>query len=943
MAWIWEDAPSSRRAQHGGAGCGGREAATDSRNPRHALTPPARRSLACPAPAAAWKGKGCEDKIIGESKTYGITGETKPKETVNQESRWKSDGAIKKLNLYYSWNHGCLQGWKPTFGYKAKGASIIGHEKNLYTQHLDLADYEGINKVDIKQKDNNKCVRAACTRERERKRGAAALCMRPRAAEACLHARHTLIVPTLACHCCCCTLSSRTALAGRCIEYIKVYTNKGKSLAFGNAKSTSPVQTATPAEAGGFLAYASGEHDIVTKDGKQVRAVVAAAATGAGWQRAACARCCCPCWAAQAWQQAAAAPDSVAMHQHGSQMRRAPAAADAVACPAVARAQIAGGLQNLKLTWAKEVCPEPVPKPEAPTPAVTPETPAPEPAAVPESPAPVSQPEPETPAENPEVPAPETPAPAVTPETPAPVVTPAEVPSCPASPSMCDVTAAQGTVAYCPVTSPFTAPRCEGGCCVSSGKCKLPLCRLNNMGADVVALDFICYAKNSGLFAGLNKCRNLACKLAVPGCQSGLLGGNCVGSVVAVKDDVDAQSKQYIGKPCIEVHSGHSIDHMPLNALGMPKPDDAHVAGLWTVCDCFANPSPVLSAIPVLQLKPQILGDYFNIFKAIMSGGKASDCQGPLCALLPQLPHMNLSLSDLQIPMTLLSNVTALLSPKPLDLGGILGGAGGAGAGAGAGGLGAGLGGLAGLVPQIQLPTITVDGGNNPAAPLSLPDLPTFDQVSLCSRRAHACRPPACRPRAADTPPRADRRWPPGSPTAPPSCAPPSRRCCPTASTCRSPTWPRLWRACCPRSGLSCRSWTSASSCPRSSSPTSPTWWRRCCPRWRRSRSSSCPASARWTRWCRRLRRGSATPPPPRPPARREAAQTAGGGRVDCLPDEHPCALPCGRACARGARSVSGCVLCATCQGSRHAFVGCRRHVPPWPSVHDLMTSGTAN
>jgi hypothetical protein len=51
--------------------------------------------------------------------------------------------------------------------------------------------------------------------------------------------------------------------------------------------------------------------------------------------------------------------------------------------------------------------------------------------------------------------------------------------------------------------------------------------------ADVMALDFICYGKNNGPFGGFNKCRNLACKLGKPGCQSSLLGGNCVGELRA--------------------------------------------------------------------------------------------------------------------------------------------------------------------------------------------------------------------------------------------------------------------------------------------------------------------------------------------------------------------------------------------------------------------------
>jgi len=31
---------------------------------------------------------------------------------------------------------------------------MIGHQKNLYTQHLELADYENIVKVEVKQQPN---------------------------------------------------------------------------------------------------------------------------------------------------------------------------------------------------------------------------------------------------------------------------------------------------------------------------------------------------------------------------------------------------------------------------------------------------------------------------------------------------------------------------------------------------------------------------------------------------------------------------------------------------------------------------------------------------------------------------------------------------------------------------------------------------------------------
>jgi hypothetical protein len=54
---------------------------------------------------------------------------------------------------------------------------------------------------------------------------------------------------------------------------------------------------------------------------------------------------------------------------------------------------------------------------------------------------------------------------------------------CPPMSDMCDEEAAEGTAPFCPVTSPFTKARCEGGCCFSSGKCRMPLCKLNGLGA----------------------------------------------------------------------------------------------------------------------------------------------------------------------------------------------------------------------------------------------------------------------------------------------------------------------------------------------------------------------------------------------------------------------------------------------------------------------------
>ncbi|KAF6254353.1 hypothetical protein COO60DRAFT_1541293 [Scenedesmus sp. NREL 46B-D3] len=260
---------------------------------------------------------------------------------------------------------------------------------------------------------------------------------------------------------------------------------------------------------------------------------------------------------------------------------------------------------------------------------------------------------------------------------------------CPAMPDMCSEDAAPGSGAFCPVANPFTRARCQGGCCFSSGRCKMPLCKLNGLGAEQRTL------------WRLQKCRNLACLLAKPGCQSSLLGGNCVGTVVAANDNLDEMAKQYIGKPCIEVvnHPGPLL-HMPLNKPGLPVPNGGYMGSLWTVCDCHAQPSPVLPAVPCFDLKKHLLGKMHPLFAALVAGLGDDSCQGPLCALLPQLPVLNTSFPEIQIPMTLLANLTAMLKPKPLP----------------------DMAPLAGLIPAIQLPDIQVS-----SIPLTLPDLPSFD------------------------------------------------------------------------------------------------------------------------------------------------------------------------------------------------------------------------
>jgi hypothetical protein len=194
---------------------------------------------------------------------------------------------------------------------------------------------------------------------------------------------------------------------------------------------------------------------------------------------------------------------------------------------------------------------------------------------------------------------------------------------CPKQPSMCSEAAGPGQANFCAAVSPFVAPGCEGGCCVTSGKCRKPLCRLNGLGEDVAALDFICFGANRGLFSQLNKCAGLRCKLTVPGCRTGPFGGNCVG-YVAVDPSLpqpelvlNPQVVRYIGFPCIEVASPpkgpklppfprininvnlHTNDTFGANLVdsgswNSSEPqsvisDEDYASGLWTVCDCMAT------------------------------------------------------------------------------------------------------------------------------------------------------------------------------------------------------------------------------------------------------------------------------------------------------------------------------------------------------------------
>jgi hypothetical protein len=204
-----------------------------------------------------------------------------------------------------------------------------------------------------------------------------------------------------------------------------------------------------------------------------------------------------------------------------------------------------GGLQQLQFVWGVSVCPEaPAPPAPEPEPEPVPQEPVPEP--VPQEPVP--EPLPEEPVE----------------------------PLCPAQLDKCNPGPSASGAAVCPAVAPFTAPQCVGGCCVSSGKCKRGFCSQAGLGSEVMDPGMLCWGTNSGHINRFNKCRNLACKLAVPGCITDPLSGSCVGSVVALSNDVDDEGKKWVGSPCLQpVPSG-----LPTDALGKVDASGAYAGKL---------------------------------------------------------------------------------------------------------------------------------------------------------------------------------------------------------------------------------------------------------------------------------------------------------------------------------------------------------------------------
>jgi hypothetical protein len=249
-----------------------------------------------------------------------------------------------------------------------------------------------------------------------------------------------------------------------------------------------------------------------------------------------------------------------------------------------------GLLQQLQLVWAVNDCdpaaqaaPEPAPAAEAPA-AAAPEAtvePAPAATAAPaEAVAVAVSEEPAAPAEATAAPAPAAEPVAAEPVAAEPVAAAnASAPagaSCRPKPEMCDVS--------------------------GRGKCKYGSCSANGLGKDA---PLVCIGTNfipTPLALLGNKCGHLACKLAVPGCKTAVLGGgNCVGTVVATQDSskLHPNAAKYLGHPCIETTpTGGVIDIKGID-IGLPARE--YVLAGWKVCDCAAE-EPAASGGKVLKL-----------------------------------------------------------------------------------------------------------------------------------------------------------------------------------------------------------------------------------------------------------------------------------------------------------------------------------------------------
>jgi len=226
---------------------------------------------------------------------------------------------------------------------------------------------------------------------------------------------------------------------------------------------------------------------------------------------------------------------------------------------------------------------------------------------------------------------------------------------------MCAASASITAASHCPVVKPFTSASCLGGCCYSSGKCTSSSCAISGVGKEVP--NTICYGVNAeGAIGGTPQCTGLACKLAVPGCTSDLLGGSCVGMVVDTTGTAfvdNPAGAALVGYPCLDVTPSDKT----LNADGSKSTNGtgAYVASLWSVCDCYASAASAASAgadttTPLPLIGKLDLANFTQLVSAVQTLSSASNpLMGALLLVTAQIPA-------LVVPHLPTANLTSALS-----------------------------------------------------------------------------------------------------------------------------------------------------------------------------------------------------------------------------------------------------------------------------------------
>jgi hypothetical protein len=98
----------------------------------------------CPSAAAA---PACDRTVSGYSGFFGAAAKKPTDRYHNQVPRWEASGDIRKVQLFYSYNWGCIFGVRTTYGSESV---LMGMETNLASSNLTLAPGEYITQAQYK-------------------------------------------------------------------------------------------------------------------------------------------------------------------------------------------------------------------------------------------------------------------------------------------------------------------------------------------------------------------------------------------------------------------------------------------------------------------------------------------------------------------------------------------------------------------------------------------------------------------------------------------------------------------------------------------------------------------------------------------------------------------------------------------------------------------------